>query len=135
MKIFYGAKGSGKTKAVIDFANDALTTAKGHVVFITDTDRYGFDLKLPIRFVNSADFGVSGEKEMLGFIKGIVASNGDNEYVVIDGLARICDIDLKDTYNVFAAMEKLEKDYGVKFVVTCSGLKEDLPDFVVKYID
>ena len=96
MKIFYGAKGSGKTKAVIDFANNAKTSAKGHVVFITDTDRYGFDLKLPIRFVNSAEFGVFTEDEVIGFIKGIVASNGDNEYILIDGLARICGKNLAD---------------------------------------
>ena len=48
MKIFYGPKGSGKTKAIIDCANKTLDTAKGHVVFITDTKRYTFDLKYQI---------------------------------------------------------------------------------------
>ena len=37
--------------------------------------------------------------------------------------------------NVQNAIEKLENDYGVKFVLTCSASKEDLPAFVLKYVD
>ena len=39
MKIFYGPKGTGKTKAIIDCANATLETAKGHIVFVTDTTK------------------------------------------------------------------------------------------------
>lgn len=135
MKIFYGAKGSGKTKAIIDFANETAKSAKGHVVFITDTNRYSFDLKQPIRFINTDDFGVKCEIGLRGFVKGVVAANGDNEYVFIDGIARITGKPLGELNNIFAAMEKLESDYGVNFVLTCSANKEELPQFVLKYID
>ena len=135
MKIFYGPKGTGKTKAIINFANEAKETAKGHIIFITDSDKDAFELKFPIRFLNTSDFSVNSEEEFRGFIKGIVASNGDNEYVFIDGVARICDKSLGEIGTVFSVMEALEKDFGVKFVLTCSGNKEDLPDFVLKYVD
>ncbi len=133
MKIFYGPKGTGKTKAIIDSATNAVKDAKGHVVFITDTNRYSFDLKYPIRFLNTEDFNVSGEDGLLGFVSGIVAANGDNEYVFIDGVARIANKNLKDMQAFFDAIEKLEKDFGVKFVLTCSSSKEDLPDFILKW--
>ncbi len=135
MKIFYGSKGSGKTKAIIDFANETAKTAKGNVVFITDTNRYSFDLKQPIRFINTDDFDVKCEIGLRGFIKGVVAANGDNEYVFIDGIARIAGKPLFELDNIFAALEKLESDYGVNFVLTCSANKEELPQFVLKYID
>ena len=135
MKIFYGPKGTGKTKAIIDFANAAKDTAKGHVVYITDSDKYGFELKMPIRFLNTSDFGVSSEDEVRGFIKGIVASNGDNEYVFIDGVARICGKQLGEINSIFNTMEALEDKFGVKFVLTCSGTKEELPNFILKYVD
>nr|MBO4518324.1 hypothetical protein [Clostridia bacterium] len=135
MKIFYGPKGTGKTKAIIDFANSVKDTAKGHVVYITDSDKYGFELKMPIRFLTTSDFGVSTEDEFRGFLKGIVASNGDNEYVFVDGVARICGKAPKEIESVFSTIEMLEQEFGVKFVLTCSGLKEDLPDFVLKYVD
>ena len=135
MKIFYGPKGTGKTKAIINFANEAKETAKGHIIFITDSDKDAFELKFPIRFLNTSDFSVNSEEEFRGFIKGVVASNGDNEYVFIDGVARICGKSLGEIGTVFNTMEALEKDFGVKFVLTCSGNKEDLPDFVLKYVD
>ena len=135
MKIFYGPKGTGKTKAIIDYANQSKNTAKGHVVYVTDSDKYGFELKLPIRFLNTSDFNVKSEDEFRGFIKGIVASNGDNEYVFIDGVARICGKTLSEINSIFDTMANLENEFGVKFVLTCSGTKEELPDFILKYVD
>ena len=135
MKIIYGPKGTGKTKAIIESANKALDDAKGHVIFITDTKRYTYDLKYQIRFLDVTGFDVQGADRLRGFIKGIVAANGDNEYIFIDGIARIAGAELKDLGDIFAAMEKLEADYGVKFIVTCSAAKEDLPEFVLKYVD
>ena len=134
MKIIYGPKGTGKTKAIIDSANEALDSAKGHVVFITDTSKYSFNLKYQIRLLDVTQFEVQGEDGLRGFIKGVVASNGDNEYVYIDGIARIANKPLCELGSIFAAIEKLEADFGVKFVLTVSSAKEDLPDFVLKHV-
>ena len=134
MKIIYGPKGTGKTKAIIDQANEASNEAKGHVIFITDTKRYSPDIKLQIRLLDVTGFEIQGEDGLRGFIKGVVAANGDNEYIFIDGIARITGKSLAELESIFVAMEKLEKDYGVKFVLTCSAAKEDLPEFVVKYL-
>ncbi len=134
MKIIYGPKGTGKTKAIIDNVNSVVEEAKGHVIFITDTKRYSHEIKLKIRFLDVTGFDVKGEDGFRGFIKGIVAANGDNEYIFIDGIARITDKALSDLGDIFAVMEKLENDYGVKFVLTCSAAKEDLPEFVAKYL-
>lgn len=134
MKIFYGPKGSGKTKAIIDNANAVAESAKGHVVYITDNSRYSYELKLPIRFLDVSSFAIQGSDGLRGFLKGIVAANGDNEYVFVDGIARIAGQELKELANIFEALEKLEKDFGVNFVLTVSAAKEDLPDFVLKHI-
>ena len=134
MKIIYGPKGTGKTKAIIEQANDALANAKGHVVFITDTNRYSMELKRPIRLLNATDFAVKGEDGLRGFIKGVVASSGDNEYVFVDGVARIAERPLAELDSIFDAIETLEKDFGVKFVLNVSSAKEDLPEFVAKHV-
>ncbi len=135
MKIIYGPKGTGKTKTIIESANQTLNTAKGHVLFVTDTARYTYDLNNQIRYLDVTGFDVIGEDGLRGFIKGLVAANGDNEYIYIDGIARITGKPLSELDNIFAAMEKLEKDYDVKFVLTCSSHKEDLPAFILKYVD
>ena len=135
MEIIYGPKGTGKTKAIIDSALETLKTAKGHIVFVTDTKRYTYDLKYPIRFLDTTEFNVRGMEGLRGFLKGLVAANGDNEYIYVDGIARISGKSLDQLSDIFESMEKLEKDFGVKFVLTCSAAKEDLPDFVLKHVE
>ena len=135
MKIIYGPKGTGKTKAIIESANQTLNTAKGHVIFVTDTSRYTYDLNNQIRYLDVTGFEIAGEDGLRGFIKGLVAANGDNEYIYLDGIARITGKPLSGLDSIFSAMEKLEKDYDVKFVLTCSSSKEDLPAFIIKYVD
>ena len=135
MKIFYGPKGTGKTKAIIECANKALETAKGHVIFVTDTKKNSIDLAYQIRFVDVTSFNIKGAAGFRGFIKGIVAANGDNEYIYIDGVSRITEQPLCELGDFFDALEALEKDFGVKFVLTCSAAKEELPDFILKHVD
>ncbi len=135
MKIIYGPKGTGKTKAILDCANKSLDEAKGHVIFVTDTARYTYDLNNQIRYLDVSGFDIVGEDGFRGFLKGLVAANGDNEYIFIDGIARITKKNLSELGNIFTAMDKLEQDYGVKFVLTCSAAKEDLPEFVLKCVD
>ncbi len=135
MKIIYGPKGTGKTKTIIADANSTMETAKGHVIFVTDTSRYTYDLTNQIRYIDVKSFDIKCAGGLRGFIKGIVAANGDNEYIFLDGIARITGKELGELESVFVAMDKLEKDFGVKFIVTCSAAKEDLPEFVLKYVD
>ena len=135
MKIIYGPKGTGKTKAIIDSANKVLDSAKGHVIFVTDTARYSYDLDNNIRYLDVTGFDIVCEGGFRGFIKGLVAANGDNEYIYIDGISRITGKPLGELEKIFSAMEKLEEVYAVKFVLTCSCAKEDLPTFILKYVD
>ncbi len=134
MEIIYGPKGTGKTKMIIDRANGVLEQAKGHAVFITDTTRYTYDLKFQIKFLDTKAFSVYGEESFAGFIKGIVAASGDNEYIFVDGIARIAGKPLNELGTIFADIENLEKQFDVKFIVTCSADKQELPEFVLKHV-
>ena len=134
MKIIYGPKGTGKTKIVIDEANALVEKAKGHIVFITDTKRYSYDINYNVRLINLSDFNIKCESCLLGFIKGIVAGNADNEYIFIDGILRIIDKPLNELEKFFTALDELAEKYGVKFIVTCSADYETLPDFVKKHL-
>ena len=73
IKVIYGAKGTGKTKQMIDAANEAVNTAKGHLVFITDTKRGMYDLEREVRFIDVTDFDVAGEAALCGCTKGVSA--------------------------------------------------------------
>ena len=55
IRIIYGKKGSGKTKKIIDAANEAVKYSTGELVFIDDDNRYMYDLRHEIRFVNATE--------------------------------------------------------------------------------
>ena len=133
IKLIYGPKGEGKTKQLIQEANAEAKNAKGLSVFITDTKRYMYDLAREVRFIDVTDWAVTGEEALCGFVKGIAACNSDNEYIYIDGIARISGKDLKDLAGIFYMLDKISNDNGITVTVTCSCAKEELPDFVAKY--
>ena len=134
IKIICGPKGSGKTKRIIETANAAVDTAKGHLIFITDTKRYMYDLRREIRFVDVTDYSVAGEDALCGFIKGAIAGGYDNEYVFVDGVARIAGKQLKDMAQLFYMIEKVSQMRGITTYITCSCAQEELPDFAKKYM-
>lgn len=134
IKIIYGAKGSGKTKKIIDTANQDALNSKGDVVFLADTNRYMYDLKRNVRFVNITEYEIQTELGLLGFIRGMLAGNTDITTVYIDGAHRMANRDIVDMVWFYNKLEALSDKNNTDFVLTVSADEKDLPDFIKKYI-
>ncbi|MCH5161210.1 MAG: hypothetical protein J1G04_04180 [Clostridiales bacterium] len=128
ISVIYGAKGSGKTKRIIDAANAAGESASGQVVFITDHDE-SLGVSARVRFINLAEYAVKTKDEFIGFVKGMLATNFDIEKVYIDGMGRLLEIPAEKLKKVFDALKTL--DDNVEFVLTVSA--DTLPKFMAKY--
>ena len=76
VRVIYGKKGSGKTKKIIDLANEAVKASTGELVFIDDDNRYMYDLRHEVRFVNATEYNVTSPETFMGFLCGILAGNG-----------------------------------------------------------
>ncbi len=134
IKIVYGPKGFGKTKIMLDEVNNAGANAKGNVVFITDKRFNTVNVNFNVRCVYTEDHDIKGSVAFNGFINGLLAGNSDIEYVFIDGLKRIIGADMEGGDVLFASIEKLQLEYPeLKFVVSVSASKEELPAYVAKY--
>lgn len=134
IQIIYGHKGSGKTKRIIDCANDCVITSTGDVAFIADTGRYIHEIKYQIRFTNTKESDIGGEDGIIGFIYGMIAANYDVKQIFIDGLARMSGKEVEDTESVFKRIEKISDKYSIDFYVTVSRDLEQLPPFIKKYV-
>ena len=134
IKIIYGTKGTGKTKKLIQAANENAQDAKGLSVFITDNKRCMYDIARNIRFIDVADWAVAGEEALCGFVKGVAACNSDHEYIYIDGIARIAGKDVKELAGIFYMLDKISNENEITITVTFSCVEADLPDFVKKYL-
>ena len=135
IKVIYGEKGTGKTKMMIDAANEAVNEAKGHLIFLTDNKRCMYDLEREVRFIDVSEYDIAGENALCGFVKGVIAGNHDNEYVFIDGVVRIAGKPVSELATFFYMLDKVSKANNLIVTVSVTGAKEDLPDFVSKYID
>lgn len=134
IKVIYGAKGTGKTKMLIDAANAAVNEAKGHLIYITDTKRGMYDLERDVRFIDVSEYDIAGETALCSFVKGVIAGNNDNEYVFIDGVVRISGKPVAELASFFYMLDKVAEKGNLTITVTVSATKEELPDFVAKYI-
>lgn len=134
IKIIYGAKGTGKTKQLINAANTAAQEAKGLSVFITDNKRCMYDVNRNIRFIDVTDWAVAGEEALCGFVKGVAACNSDHEYIYIDGVSRITGKGIKELAGIFYMLDKISGENDITITVTCSCDEAELPDFVKKYV-
>ncbi len=134
IKFISGAKGTGKTKIIIDMANDNVETAKGDIVFLTDTDRYMYSLRYQIRVVNASQLkkGESpvSEDALMGFIRGLLAGNHDIETLYIDGAHRMLNKTVFEMKDFFDDLREVAKSTDTRFVVTVSENEENFPDFI-----
>ena len=134
IKIVYGPKGFGKTKIMIDEINQVADVAKGNVVFITDKRIPTVSINLNVRCIYTEDYGVDNYQAFAGFVNGLLAGNSDIEYIFIDGFRRILGEKLRGGQKAFKAIKKLQKEYPeLKFVVSLSATKEELPSYVRRY--
>lgn len=135
IQVIYGSKGSGKTKQIVDMANVAAKEAKGVVVYLDRSNHRMHDLHRNIRLVDASHFDLTNQKELVSFIKGMLAANFDIEHVFIDGLSRLFDCNIIELGEVYQGLDKLNQEFGINFTITASGEIDEMPEFVKKYID
>lgn len=134
INIIYGAKGTGKTKQIIDRANSGIEEAKGNIVFLTDKKGYTYHINYNIRLLMMEEYEMSSDIDFTGFIKGLIAGNSDIEHFYIDGLHRICKKSIADLGDLFINLDNIVEKFGVDFTLAISLPEEELPSFLDKYL-
>lgn len=134
IQIINGKKGSGKTKRIIDMANHSIKDSKSDVLFIDDDNRYMFDLRHEIRFINAGEYGILSPEMFLGFLCGLLAQNFDVGTIFIDAFLKLVKTDLAEAKWFFDRVEQLSQRHEVDFVLSVSEDTQGLPAFLHGYI-
>ena len=134
VELLIGKKGTGKTKALIEKVNNALTVAKGNVVFISnDTNRNIFDVKSKARMADTSEFEIKSYDEFLGFISGIISRDFDITNIFVDGIFKIVGSDNLDGFESFLnRLETMSQKFEITFVISVSMDSETAPDYIKK---
>ena len=135
IRVIYGEKGMGKTKILIDTANNMALEGKGDVVFIDDSNQLMYDLKSNIRFINVSDFPIKCQNGVLGFICGIVSQNYDIEGIFIDGLNYIVKQKAAELKEIFDNLKTISEKFQINFYITINVKSDEVPEFLKEFAE
>lgn len=133
IKLIVGNKGSGKTKAMIQMANDAVKTSNGNVVCVEKGIQLTYDLNYQVRLVDVEQYGISDYDALYGFLCGLMAGNYDITDIFCDATFKICGKNPERFADMVDKLYKLTSANGLTIAFTVSAEPEELPERIRKY--
>ena len=131
VSLIVGHKGAGKTKMMIDFANDRARDSDGRVVFVNKNHRLMYDLVHQIRVVCMEDYEeITNSDEYVGFLYGIISGDHDIEAIFIDSILKHADVHKDDIPEFLARLKVISQQHDIDFIVSLSADLEELSDDV-----
>ena len=123
VRVIMGAKGTGKTKQMIELINRAAENESGSVVCVEMGKKLRFDVSPNVRLVEASDFAADYFTFFKGFVSGMYASNYDLTHVFIDSLCKIIPSqpDSSEVEEFLAWLDRFSEANGVKFTITISA--------------
>jgi energy-coupling factor transporter ATP-binding protein EcfA2 len=126
--LIVGKKGSGKTKKLIESANQAVANSNGNVVVIEKGLKLTYDISHQARLIDTDAYGIQGADALCGFISGICAGNYDVTDIYVDSTLKIIGQDMK-AFSAFAEkMNTLSALADTKITLLVSANASDLPE-------
>ena len=134
VKLLVGRKGSGKTKNMIQLANDRVEKSDGSVVFINKNHRLMYDLKYKIRVVCMEEYeDITNSDEYIGFLYGIISSDHDIEVIFIDSILKHADVSVSDLPEFLKRLNAISEKFEIEFIVSISASAEEIGDTAKQY--
>lgn len=127
VKLLIGHKGSGKTKKMVEFANEASATDGGRIVFINKNKDLSYQLDHNIRVICMDDFEhITNEDEYIGFLFGIMSCDNDISTIFLDGIMRHRDFALEVLPSYINKIKIISKETGIDFIISVSADLEEM---------
>lgn len=133
IQIITGQTGEGKTKQMIELANEHSKFLNGLVVYIDSTTQHRYALSHQIRLIETQSFPIKAH-DFFGFLCGILSSNHDIELVFIDEILQLTQLGIDEISLFFDKLKKLSEKHSVKFVVGTSCSHTEIPTPLRSYL-
>ncbi|MGI6260650.1 MAG: hypothetical protein ACOYJR_02290 [Acutalibacteraceae bacterium] len=128
--LIVGKKGSGKTKKLIQLANDAVKASSGNVVCIEKGAKLTYDIDHKARLVDIEQYNVSGFDALFGFLSGICAGNYDVTDIFVDSTLKIAGDDMNQLADFVQSLNTLAQFSETKITLSISADVQDIPESI-----
>lgn len=125
--LIIGKKGSGKTKKLIQLANEAVAKSQGNVVVIEKGAKLTYDVTHKARLIDTDVYGIKGYNMLLGFISGICAGNYDVTDIFVDSTFKICEEGVDGIADFVEKLDALSKEAQANITMLLSAAEGELP--------
>ncbi len=129
VRLVVGVKGEGKTKRLLDLANEAVKKAEGNLVYLDKSSQNIHELDNKVRLINVKEYPIRNTDQFIGFICGICSQDYDLEEMYLDGFLKIARVDGKDISAVLSQLNKISEQFKVNMVLSVSLSEAELPEF------
>ncbi len=134
LKLVIGSKGKGKTKYMLETANNEAKTSDGLVIYLDKNSKHIFELDKHIRLINVREYPVPNLDVLLGFICGLISGNHDIETIYFDSFMTLANLETDGIGDALNKMVILSDKLNVEFVLSLSFELSFLPDEYKEYV-
>ena len=134
VELIVGAKGSGKTKRLVDDLNSKAQDEHNNVICIQKGDRLNSWVQYNIRMVDISDYPVESYGELLAFIAGLNAKDYDISHIYIDSITKIVEDDQEALFKFLVALEGMSEKQNFDAEIMYSCPLEEINDSVRKFV-
>ena len=129
IQFIIGEKGKGKTKVLLEKANQEVKNANGNFVYLDKNTQHMFELHNKIRLIDVTNYPLTDSDEFIGFLCGIISQDHDLENVYLDNFMKIARMaEGEDVIPVLRQIEAIGKQFSVKFIISISLTRAELPE-------
>ena len=132
VQIIAGKKGKGKTKHLLDMANQGVKEATGSIVYLDKSSKHMYELSNKIRLINVNEYPLSGSQGFIGFLCGIISQDHDIETMFLDSFLKLASLEGEDIADTITTLETISDKYAVNFVLSVSMDEADMPESAQK---
>lgn len=130
IQLITGEKGTGKTKLMLDGANEAIKTAAGNIVYIDKSSKHMYELSNKIRLIDASKLPLKNTDQFVGAICGIISQDHDLQQVYLDSFLKLAKIEetpelieeIIDEFNI------ISETFNVDFIISASVEKSILSE-------
>ena len=113
IQIISGVKGKGKTKFLIQKANEAVKAANGSVVYLDKNNKHMYELSNRIRLINVGDFPID---------------TYDLEHMFFDSFLTIASVSEDYVGYVLSKLSDISEKFHVDFTISVSIDADSIPE-------
>ena len=126
IKLIVGGKGKGKTKILLDRANEAIKEANGNIVFIDISSKQMYELNNKVRLIDASNLPLKNSDQFLGAVCGVLSQDRDIEKIDLDNFMKLAKIEEDSLNECLKECSAISDSFGVEFIIGVAADKSAL---------